>query len=90
MLTRRDFLQTSMAASAILGGSGFSNWSRFAAHQALTQYQSLDVPVFGNVTIAHVTDREGAVEIGYRNFPDGGKQEIQSLLDGIARAAAEQ
>ncbi len=37
-----------------------------------------------------VTDREGVVEIGYRNFPDGPMQDIQSLLDGIARAAAEQ
>lgn len=36
-----------------------------------------------------VTDREGAVEIGFRNFPSGEMQEIQALLDGIARAAAE-
>lgn len=37
-----------------------------------------------------VTDRDGVVEIGYRNFPDGPMQDIQSLLDGIARAAADQ
>ncbi|MEE9428902.1 MAG: DUF302 domain-containing protein [Paracoccaceae bacterium] len=38
----------------------------------------------------YVADREGAVTIGYRNFPEGEMQEIQALLDGIARAAAEQ
>ena len=37
-----------------------------------------------------VTDREGRVEIGYRNMPDGVMQEVQALLDGIAREAAEQ
>ncbi|WP_341212848.1 DUF302 domain-containing protein [uncultured Limimaricola sp.] len=37
-----------------------------------------------------VTDKEGAVEIGYRTFPDGPMQEVQSLLDGIAKEAAGQ
>lgn len=37
-----------------------------------------------------VTDREGVVEIGYRNFPEGEMQIIQELLDTIARTAAEQ
>ncbi len=37
-----------------------------------------------------VTDRDGKVEIGYRNFPPGEMQEVQALLDSIARAAAEQ
>ncbi|MDM7931457.1 DUF302 domain-containing protein [Tabrizicola sp.] len=34
-----------------------------------------------------VTDRDGAVAIGYRNLPDGPMQEVQELLDGIAREA---
>lgn len=37
-----------------------------------------------------VTDREGVVEIGYRHFPEGPMQEVQALLDEIAREAAEQ
>lgn len=37
-----------------------------------------------------VTDQGGDVEIGYRNFPEGEMQEIQGLLDTIARAAVGQ
>ena len=36
------------------------------------------------------TVTEGAVEIGYRAMPDGPMQEVQSLLDGIAKEAAGQ
>jgi uncharacterized protein (DUF302 family) len=35
-----------------------------------------------------VTDREGQVSVGYRNMPDGAMQEVQTLLDDIAREAA--
>ncbi len=34
-----------------------------------------------------VTDLDGEVQVGYRNMPDGPMQEVQSLLDGIAREA---
>ncbi len=34
-----------------------------------------------------VTDRDGAVGVGYRNLPDGPMQEVQALLDAIAREA---
>ena len=37
-----------------------------------------------------VTDKDGEVEIGYRAMPDGPMQEVQSLLDGIAKEAAGQ
>ncbi|MGR3592584.1 DUF302 domain-containing protein [Limimaricola soesokkakensis] len=37
-----------------------------------------------------VTDKDGAVEIGYRAMPDGPMQEVQALLDGIAKEAAGQ
>lgn len=37
-----------------------------------------------------VTDRGGAVAIGYRHLPEGVMQEVQALLDGIAREAAGQ
>ncbi|SDY40942.1 thiosulfohydrolase SoxB [Citreimonas salinaria] len=56
MISRRDFLQASMAASAIVGASGFGNWSRLAAQQALSQDQLLEFDTFGNVTLMHLTD----------------------------------
>lgn len=56
MISRRDFLQVGMAASAILGGSGFGNWARLAAQQQLTQDQLLQFETFGNVSLIHVTD----------------------------------
>jgi uncharacterized protein (DUF302 family) len=37
-----------------------------------------------------VTDRESRVEIGYRHFPEGPMQEVQALLDVIAREATDQ
>ncbi|MDJ0640336.1 MAG: thiosulfohydrolase SoxB [Paracoccaceae bacterium] len=56
MISRRDFLQVGMAASAIVGGSGFGNWARLAAQQSLTQDQLLQFDTFGNVSLIHVTD----------------------------------
>ena len=56
MITRREFLQASVAASAIVGISGFGNWSKLAAQQALTQDQLLQFDDFGNVTLIHITD----------------------------------
>jgi len=74
MVSRRDFLQTSMAASAILGASSFGNWSKLAAQQALSQDQLLQFDTFGNVSLIHITDihaqlkpihfREPSVNIG--------------------------
>jgi sulfur-oxidizing protein SoxB len=54
MLSRRDFLQASVAASAILGAS--TNWTRLSAQQAITQAQLLDFETTGNVTLIHFTD----------------------------------
>ena len=56
MISRRDFLQVSMAASALYGASGFGNWARLAAQQALTQDQLLEFETYGNVSLIHVTD----------------------------------
>src|SRR6056297_1463741 len=77
MISRRDFLQASMAASAIVGASGFGNWARLAAQQALTQDQLFQFDTFGNVSLIHVTDihaqmmpiyfREPSVNIGVGN-----------------------
>ena len=56
MISRRDFLQVSMAASALYGASGFGNWARLAAQQALTQDDLLKFDTFGNVSLIHITD----------------------------------
>ena len=74
MISRRDFLQVSMAAAAAYGGSGFGNWARLAAQQRLTQDDLLAMPAFGNVSLIHITDihaqlkpiyfREPSVNIG--------------------------
>jgi len=37
-----------------------------------------------------VIDRKGKVEVGYRQYPDGVMQQVQSLLDEIARDAVAQ
>lgn len=36
-----------------------------------------------------VTDQDGAVQIGYRNYPEGAMQAVQALLDEIVQAALE-
>ena len=56
MISRRDFLQVSMAASALYGTSGFGNWAKLAAQQALTQDDLLKFDTFGNVSLIHITD----------------------------------
>ncbi|QFT94402.1 Trifunctional nucleotide phosphoesterase protein YfkN precursor [Roseovarius sp. THAF9] len=74
MISRRDFLQVGIAASALVGASGFGNWAKLAAQQSLTQDQLLQFDTFGNVSLIHVTDihaqlkpiyfREPSVNIG--------------------------
>lgn len=34
-----------------------------------------------------VAEREGKVMVGYRNYPEGAMQEVQTLLDGIVQEA---
>ncbi|WP_050524515.1 thiosulfohydrolase SoxB [Pseudorhodobacter wandonensis] len=56
MISRREFLQASVAASALYGASGVGNWARLAAQQVLTQDQLLQFDTFGNITLVHITD----------------------------------
>ncbi|MCB1405738.1 MAG: thiosulfohydrolase SoxB, partial [Rhodobacteraceae bacterium] len=56
MISRREFLQASVAASALYGISGFGNWSRLAAQQVLTQDDLLRFDTFGNISLIHITD----------------------------------
>lgn len=69
MISRRDFLQVSMAASALVGTSGFGNWAKLAAQQSLTQDQLLEFDTFGNVSLIHVTDIHGQLKPIYFREP---------------------
>ncbi|UWQ42828.1 thiosulfohydrolase SoxB [Leisingera aquaemixtae] len=69
MISRRDFLQVSMAASAMVGASGFGNWARLAAQQSLTQDQLLEFDSFGNISLIHVTDIHGQLKPIYFREP---------------------
>lgn len=69
MISRRDFLQVSMAASALVGTSGFGNWAKLAAQQSLTQDQLLDFDTFGNISLIHITDIHGQLKPIYFREP---------------------
>ena len=69
MLSRRDFLQMSMAAASIYGGSGFGNWARLAAQDRFDQDALLEFETFGNVTLMHITDIHGQLKPIYFREP---------------------
>jgi sulfur-oxidizing protein SoxB len=56
MISRRHFVQAALATSALYGASGFGNWARLSAQQALTQDQLIGEGGPGNVTLIHITD----------------------------------
>ena len=56
MISRRDFLQATAAASAIVTASGLGPLGRAAAQQKLTQADILKFDPVGTVTLLHVTD----------------------------------
>ncbi|MCB1337777.1 MAG: thiosulfohydrolase SoxB [Maritimibacter sp.] len=70
MISRRDFLQAGMAASAILGTGATGAWAQIAARQQLTQDQLLEFDSFGNVTLIHVTDIHGQLKPIWFREPD--------------------
>ncbi|UWQ05865.1 thiosulfohydrolase SoxB [Aliiroseovarius crassostreae] len=70
MISRRDFLQVSMAASALYGASGFGNWAKLAASQALTQDDLLNFDTFGNVSLIHITDIHAQLKPIYFREPE--------------------
>ncbi|SPF82052.1 thiosulfohydrolase SoxB [Pseudoprimorskyibacter insulae] len=70
MISRRDFLQVSMAASAMVGASGFGNWARLAAQQGLTQDQLLQFDTYGNLTLIHITDIHAQLKPIYFREPE--------------------
>ncbi len=71
MISRREFLQASVAASAILGASGTGKWGRLAAQQSLmTQDDLLNMAPVGNVTLIHITDIHGQMNPIYFREPE--------------------
>ena len=56
MISRRDFLQATAAASALVTSSGLGPLGRAAAQQKLTQADILKFDPLGTVTILHITD----------------------------------
>ena len=70
MINRRDFLQVSMAASALVGASGFGNWARLGAQQSLSQDQLLEFDTFGNVSLIHITDLHAQLKPIYFREPE--------------------
>ncbi len=69
MISRREFLQASVAASALYGATGVGNWAKLAAQQALSQEDLLRFDNFGNVTLIHVTDIHGQLTPVYFREP---------------------
>lgn len=59
-----------MAASALVGASGFGNWARLAAQQSLTQDQLLEFDTYGNVSLIHVTDIHAQLKPIYFREPE--------------------
>lgn len=70
MISRRDFLQASVAASALVGASGMGNWGKLAAQQTLTQDQLLEFNQTGNVTLIHITDIHAQLKPIYFREPE--------------------
>ncbi|TAH66692.1 MAG: thiosulfohydrolase SoxB [Rhodopseudomonas palustris] len=56
MISRREFLQATVAASALVLGSGLGPLGQVAAQQRLTQADITKFDALGRLTILHVTD----------------------------------
>lgn len=67
MISRRDFLQATVAASAIYGAGGFTT---AAAQQSMTQDKLLEFETTGNVTLIHITDIHGQQKPIYFREPE--------------------
>ena len=70
MISRRDFLQAAMAASAIYGADGFGNWARISAQQAMSQGRLLEFETFGNISLIHMTDLHAQLRPIYFREPE--------------------
>lgn len=70
MISRRHFVQAGMSAAALYGASGFGNWGKLAAQQALSQSDLLEQDTTGNVTLIHITDIHAQTQPIYFREPE--------------------
>lgn len=85
MISRRDFLQATIAASAITGLSG--KWSGVCARQTLSEDDLLNFTPLGTVTLLHIADLHAQLKpIYYRepllNLGANGKQSKPPHITG--------
>ena len=70
MISRRHFLQASIASSFIFSSLGISNSAKVMAKQQISEKNLLDFESFGNVSIMHITDIHGQLKPLYFREPD--------------------
>ena len=70
MISRRHFLQASIASSLIFSSLGMKNSARVMAQQQISEKNLLDFKSFGNISIMHITDIHGQLKPLYFREPD--------------------
>ena len=70
MISRRHFLQASIASSFIFNSLGINNSAKVMAQQKISEKNLLDFKSFGNVSIMHITDIHGQLKPLYFREPD--------------------
>ena len=80
MISRRHFVQASLALSFIFGSSGLQNSNRLLAQQKLSQQRLLDFDKFGNLTLIHITDVHGQLKPIYFREPEEKKYFLIILI----------
>ena len=69
MISRREFLQASVAASAILGPAGLGGLSRAYGQSTMSEEDLLRFDGYGNVTLIHITDLHAQIKPVYFREP---------------------
>ena len=89
MISRREFLQATAAASALMAGSGLGPLGRLAAQQSLTQADITRFDPLGTVTILHVADTHAQLMPLYFREPSVnlGVGEVKGLPPHLSDAA---
>ncbi len=70
MISRRHFLQASIASSFIFYSLGINNSAKVMAQQKISEKNLLDFKSFGNISIMHITDIHGQLKPLYFREPD--------------------
>ena len=70
MISRRHFLQASIASSFIFSSLGTNNSAKVMAQQQIAEKNLLDFKSFGNISIMHITDIHGQLKPLYFREPD--------------------